>query len=663
MQHRQYQYGGIDYRKALFLAAGVLVIIAAIVVAIIMLTDKTNASTGDGSIFITPQRIEQISDDVGEQVLDTLRKDILTKMVEKSVTEKLTKDRLKEALADDYPKPADADEESLREMIKAILEEYGIFGDDVFTDDQEAYIRLAVEQALQDLLANVSISQLMTDEEKTRLAQELQQKLGETLKSQVQGGSFTFTGEEIEKLKKALDLKSIKAPEKGVDYFTQTEIKTIQNQALKDAKQEITRQVGTLSSKIDLVKTSVGELTRQVAELKLLDKEKNADITKLQESVRRVNVSMEKIGSMTKELALAVTVSGNNLEKVTGGGSDIRSVQMSASDMTIAQFVDVLAGNDQVYTGAIQELNKLVKQMKEETDRQDAELEKSLKKLEGSLSENDKETESIKTQLAQSDKETEHIKEQLAQSDQETKDIKIRLEQSDRETKDIKTQLKQSDREIRKQIQNQSEEQKKQLDEEKKTRETTDVNMQTQIDDTNRLIGQKEDAGNVEGDTIFQKIGAVIKILSADGIDGLRSVLQNIGAETVGEGVNNLHTDLTDARARVRELEKEKWYTNITLLAEAASGDGGGYGYQESGYAYVYRIPLVSENDGIDLNADDTSVVVEFKNPGRLPSNAAFSISGSALLITFANKPTRNIEITSIHVFKENKKGESSYEK
>ena len=106
-----------------------------------------------------------------------------------------------------------------------------------------------------------------------------------------------------------------------------------------------------------------------------------------------------------------------------------------------------------------------------------------------------------------------------------------------------------------------------------------------------------------------------------------------------------------DARERVGELEKEKWFSDLVLLAEPEGANG--YTYQESGSAYVYQIPLVTEKDQIDLSADDTSVVVHFTKPDRLPSNVALSTSGNALLISFTNRPTRNIHITSIHVYKE----------
>ena len=117
--------------------------------------------------------------------------------------------------------------------------------------------------------------------------------------------------------------------------------------------------------------------------------------------------------------------------------------------------------------------------------------------------------------------------------------------------------------------------------------------------------------------------------------------------------MDSLNTGLTDARARVGELEKEKWLSNLTLLAQPQQEGGTGYAYQESGSAYVYQIPLVTEKDQIQLGDDDTSIVVNFKKPARLPSNVAFSVSGNDLLISFVQRPSRNIDIVSIHVYKE----------
>ena len=142
--------------------------------------------------------------------------------------------------------------------------------------------------------------------------------------------------------------------------------------------------------------------------------------------------------------------------------------------------------------------------------------------------------------------------------------------------------------------------------------------------------------------------------MSKDGISGLFNALQGIGgAETVEEGMENLHNDLQDARTRVSELEREKWLSGITLLADPQQQGDTGYAYQESGLAYVYQIPIVTEEDQISLDEDETTIVVEFKRPDRLPSNAALSTSGNMLLIAFTNKPSRNIEIVSIHVYRE----------
>ena len=205
---------------------------------------------------------------------------------------------------------------------------------------------------------------------------------------------------------------------------------------------------------------------------------------------------------------------------------------------------------------------------------------------------------------------------------------------------------------MQKQLEGKAEDLQLRLEEEQKERKEADEKLQQQADAADQLTGEPKDADNVKGDTVFKKIGAIVSILSKDGISGLLDALKVIGgAETVEEGMENLHTDLSDARTRVTELEKEKWLSDVRLLAQQ---DGTlGYCYEESGSAYVYQIPLVTEKDQIDLSADDTSIVVHFTKPDRLPSNVALSTNGNALLLTFTNKPTRDIHITSIHVYKE----------
>lgn len=645
MEQNENQYEEIDRTKIAFLIGGLLIILLAILLVIYLFTDRTNASTGEGeAVRITPERIQQISDDVSERVLNTLEADILAERIQKAVAEQLKGDKIYELLSDeDFDgniKITAVGEEELRDMITALLAELGISGDGGLTPEQKKYIRLAVEEALKDALAQTSVAQQLTAEEKQRMEDRIRQELSETLKMYIQSSSYGMTQQDLERLKNALHVesmiqgsvekitkqqletmkkniiasikKSIKTPVKGVDYFTDADMKLIQKKVLQAANKELFSQIEKLTAKISEVQSSVNTLTQQVQALKTLDQQKSSDIQKLQTSITNINQSIQHINSVTEQLSNAIMISGNNLEKVTGSGSEIQSSQVSTGNLTIAQFVDILAGNDQIYTRAIQELNRIVKQLKDENIKQDENFDKAVKDLEHSLDDNGKALE------------------------------------------DTKAELEKNDQELKNQLDKQQSDFEKDLEEEKKARQEADEKLQKQADDTDALIGDAEDAGKVEGDTIFQKIGSIIKILSKDGISGLFEALQGIGgAETVEEGMENLHSGVTDAQSRVGELEKEKWLSNITLLTQPQQEGASGYMYQESGSAYVYQIPLVTEEDPIRLEDEDTSIVVEFKKPGRLPSNVALSTSGNALLLSFANKPTRNIDIVSIHVYKE----------
>lgn len=645
MEQNENQYEEIDRTKVAFLIGGLLIILLAILLVIYLFTDRTNASTGEGeAVRITPERIQQISDDVSERVLNTLEADILAERIQKAVAEQLKGDKIYELLSDeDFDgniKITAVGEEELRDMIIALLAELGISGDGGLTPEQKKYIRLAVEEALEDALSQANVTQQLTAEEKQRMEERIRQELSETLKMYIQSSSHGMTQQDLERLKNALHVesmiqgsvekitkqqletmkkniiasikKSIKTPVKGVDYFTDADIKLIQKKVLQAANKELFSQIEKLTAKISEVQSSVNTLTQQVQALKTLDQQKSSDIQKLQTSITNINQSIQHINSVTEQLSNAIMISGNNLEKVTGSGSEIQSSQVSTGNLTIAQFVDILAGNDQIYTRAIQELNRIVKQLKDENIKQDENFDKAVKDLEHSLDDNGKALE------------------------------------------DTKAALEKNDQELKNQLDKQQSDFEKDLEDEKKARQEADEKLQKQADDTDALIGDAEDAGKVEGDTIFQKIGSIIKILSKDGISGLFEALQGIGgAETVEEGMENLHSGVTDAQSRVGELEKEKWLSNITLLAQSQQEGASGYMYQESGSAYVYQIPLVTEEDPIRLEDEDTSIVVEFKKPGRLPSNVALSTSGNALLLSFANKPTRNIDIVSIHVYKE----------
>ncbi len=504
-----------------------------------------------------------------------------------------------------------------------MLSEAGISGDGLLSEKQKDYIKLTVDKILKQSLSSISITQLLTDEEKRLLVEELKQELSVMLRQQIPDGTYQLTQQDLAKIRESLNLeslvqsavstvtvrqmeklkseiisnisKSVKAPVKGKDYFTDAEIRAIQDKVLKKAVEETLGQVENLSSRISEVKLSVSRLTKQVQELKAMDQDHSDDVEQLLERIREINDSIAHINAITKELTGAVAVSGINLEQVSGSGSDIHASGVPAQGLTIAQFVDILAGNDQVYTGAIQDLNQVVKQLKDKD-----------------------------------------------------------LEQDTAGDRELKQQYEQGDQELKTRLEKQNEELKQQLETEQKERKETDANLRSQSDATLELIGEKEQAGKIEGDNIFEKIGSIGRILSSDGIDGLMRVLKDTGgAGTLEEGIEHINTDLTDARVRVGELEKERWYSNLTLLAKDAPEDSKGFVCRESGSSYVYQIPLVTEEDGIDLGMDDTAVVVDFQKPDRLPSDVAFSVNGNDLLITFTSQPSRNIKIVSIHVYKE----------
>ena len=662
-EERMEEASTVDPKKAAILIGGVVAVLLAVFTAMYLFTDKTKASSGAGGMaVITPDRIEKISDEVSEQVLDTLGTDILTDLISKSVTEELTEEKIRKIISDTNLELNQPDEELLRGMIDEMLSEAGISGDGLLSEKQKDYIKLTVDKILKQSLSSISITQLLTDEEKRLLVEELKQELSVMLRQQIPDGTYQLTQQDLAKIRESLNLeslvqsavstvtvrqmeklkseiisnisKSVKAPVKGKDYFTDAEIRAIQDKVLKKAVEETLGQVENLSSRISEVKLSVSRLTKQVQELKAMDQDHSDDVEQLLERIREINDSIAHINAITKELTGAVAVSGINLEQVSGSGSDIHASGVPAQGLTIAQFVDILAGNDQVYTGAIQDLNQVVKQLKDKDLEQDTAFGKSVRELEATLNNNGKEMDDVRLQLEKNDR-----------------DLKQQLETGDRE---LKQQYEQGDQELKTRLEKQNEELKQQLETEQKERKETDANLRSQSDATLELIGEKEQAGKIEGDNIFEKIGSIVRILSSDGIDGLMRVLKDTGgAGTLEEGIEHINTDLTDARVRVGELEKERWYSNLTLLAKDAPEDSKGFVCRESGSSYVYQIPLVTEGDGIDLGMDDTAVVVDFQKPDRLPSDVAFSVNGNDLLITFTSQPSRNIKIVSIHVYKE----------
>ena len=410
MEQNENQYEEPDRRKIAFLIGGLLVILAALLLVIYLFTDRTNASTGEGdAIRITPDRIERISDDVSQRVLDTLSTDLLTDRIRDAVTKELSKDKIYEILSGSDIEVAAVGEEELKDLITVILTDLGISTDRTFTEEQKKYIRLAVDDALAEALAQINLSQPLSPDIQNQIEERLRRELSGMLKTQIQNSTYHLSSQDLEDLKRSLQIeqlitgavdqitkqqletlraniissvkKSVKTPVKGVDYFTEADIQSMQTKILKEANKETLKQIETLASKIKEVQTSVSTLTRQVKELQTLDQKQSQDLNKLQASITNINTSIRHINSVTTQLTEAITISSSHLEKVSGSGSEIHATPIATSNLTIAEFVDILAGNDQVYTGAIQQLNKMVKQLKDENVKQDQAFDKSVKDL------------------------------------------------------------------------------------------------------------------------------------------------------------------------------------------------------------------------------------------------------------------------------------------
>ena len=100
MEQNENQYEETDRRKAAFLVAGCVIILAAALLVIYLFADRTKASTGEGeAVRITPERIERISDDVSGRVLDTLSTDILAGRIQDAVEKELSSEKLYEILS------------------------------------------------------------------------------------------------------------------------------------------------------------------------------------------------------------------------------------------------------------------------------------------------------------------------------------------------------------------------------------------------------------------------------------------------------------------------------------------------------------------------------------------------------------------------------------
>lgn len=372
---------------------------------------------------ITPEYIKQLLDENVGGALSDEQKVQVQKQIKESVTQVLTTSAADERFL------SDEQQAQVKKMIKSAISTRLANKDvnsltDADIDSLRADIEADLGETLKDSLTTMLGSTDITFSKGTLDKIEKSLNVTSVVKEVLKNSDTVVKEKELKTIQNDIVKtvqQSVKTPVKGTDYMTADEIASIESGAASKAADKVSgdissvkTSVATLESNVNLLQTQISTLSSQIKdntsksdtslEQKIdqskQDSDKKIDDTKnelnqkindeskknaaaLQASVLNINQSITTINETANELGGKIDVRNSFLRRITSqNGSISKAEVVDTSNMSIAEYVGVISGNEKEYTSAINQLAYLVDQI----DKKIGENFKSLSKECASLS-------------------------------------------------------------------------------------------------------------------------------------------------------------------------------------------------------------------------------------------------------------------------------------
>lgn len=345
--------------------------------------------------------VKEMSDDITTQTLDSLQNEMSTEMVEQLINQILTEEKMNQLVTDSMSKQLkEGDSNELTVILKEYIKEQVKRYTSVFTKEQTEAIQNMIQDTLYLELNNLEVNnisdalmakieanirksftgelkQYIDDSIATMDLTTLKERLNiEAVVNQVISDQKIIDQSDITALKETIlqELeKSTETPKKGIDYFTEEDIRSIEEGAadiavnqINSALTVIKEDVSTLKSNVSSIESSINSLNSQLTALKGTGSE-TFSLADAQNSITTINTSITEINSTVETIGNAINVHNSWLHRVTAKNGTIDSVEnVDTSNMTIAEFVGILSGNQKEYTTAIQQLNIMLLDLEKE---------------------------------------------------------------------------------------------------------------------------------------------------------------------------------------------------------------------------------------------------------------------------------------------------------
>lgn len=366
---------------------------------------------------------DQLDSDVTSQIADKVMTEKMDSVITPEYIKQLLDENVGGALSEEQKVQV---QKQIKESVTQVLTTSA--ADEKFlSDEQKKQVKKMIKSAISTRLADKDVNSL-TDADIDSLRTDIEADLGETLKDSLTtmlgSTDITFSKGTLDKIEKSLNVtsvvkevlknsdtvvkekelktiqnnivktvqESVKTPVKGTDYMTADEIASIESGAASKAADKVSgdissvkTSVATLGSNVNLLQTQISTLSSQIKdnssksetslEQKIddtknelnqkIDDESKKNAAALQASVLNINQSITTINETADELGGKIEVRNSFLRRITAkNGSIDKAEVVDTSNMTIAEFVGVLSGNEKEYTTAINQLSYSVEQIK-----------------------------------------------------------------------------------------------------------------------------------------------------------------------------------------------------------------------------------------------------------------------------------------------------------
>lgn len=384
--------------------------IGVVMLALVLVCTFTIGRTTGQKSVLADTFIDNVSAKTISEMEDELAAGISQVMIREAVETQLSSEAIKEMIRQNIGNAIT--EEQLNTITETVLSEISssvvkTVPQDYLTDNQRAEVKKMISEAVTENLGDADVDSI-TEEDIKSVKEQIYESLKGTVSSMIQENiknySYTLSESDIENITNKINVEdvvkkvveeetvvseadlsklqqditanikdSIRTPVAGVDYLTASEVTAIEDSAAKKASQTVSTELTGVKNNLNTVQTSVSSMNSQISTLSAkVQSLENAggnsvsdqDVQDLKNAVATINRNISDINTAAGALAGKVDITNGYLRRITANNGSIDEAEVvDTSGMSIAEFVNVLAGNDIEYTTAINQLYSYVTQL------------------------------------------------------------------------------------------------------------------------------------------------------------------------------------------------------------------------------------------------------------------------------------------------------------